>query len=332
MVDIVTALMNPKSYDEPTKKIRLMQTHISWIFLTGRYAYKVKKPVNFGFCNFSTLAKRKFFCYKELKINRQFSDMYLEVVPINQFNNDIKIKGKGKTIEYAVKMRELPQERMMCKLLEKNRVRKQTIEEIAKIVSEFHLKLKQNRRTKKYGSPRIIRYNFDENFNLVKKFIGITIDRKKFDFIKGKVYDFLEHNKKLFKERIIDGKIKDCHGDLHSENIFLSDKIYIFDAIEFNDRLKCGDVAKDVAFFLMDLDFHKKHGLVEIFLKKYLAHTKDKEMLRLLPLYKCYYAYVRGKINSLKSADERVSVEEKQESIKLAKKYFDLAFNYAKRL
>lgn len=332
MVDIVAALMNPRFYDIPVNKVRLMQTHMSWIFLTGEYAYKVKKPVNFGFCDFSTLAKRKFFCNREFEINRQFSDMYLEVVPINQFNGNIKIKGKGKTIEYAVKMKELPQERIMSRLLEKNKISRQTIEKIASIVSKFHLSLKQNKQVKKYGSLRIICYNFNENFNQVEKSIGITIDKEKFDFIKRKIYDFVRDNKKLFEKRILDKKIKDCHGDLHSGNIFITDKIYIFDAIDFNDRLRCGDVAKDVAFFIMDLDFHKRPDLSEVFIKKYLTHTNDTEILKLLPFYKCYYAFVRGKVISLKSVDKQISKKEKQESVTLAKKYFDLAFDYATRL
>jgi len=331
-MDIASAMMSPKSYDEPVKKIRLMQTHISWIFLTGRYAYKVKKPVNFSFCNFSTLPKRKFFCNREFEINRQFSDMYLKVVPINQFNGRIKINGKGKTIEYAVKMKELPQEKIMSRLLEKNKISRQTIEKIAGIVSKFHMKLRQNKEIKKYGSVRIIRYNFNENFNQVRKFIGITIAKEKFDFIKRKIDDFIKDNKKLFQKRILDRKIKECHGDLHSGNIFVLDKIYIFDAIDFNDRLRCGDVTKDIAFFTMDLDFHKRDDLAEIFLNKYLAHISDVEMLKLLPFYQCYYAFVRGKVIGLKSIDIQIPKKEKQESIELARKYFDLASEYAAKL
>lgn len=332
MTDIVSVLTNPKSYDEPVKKIRMIQTHISWIFLTGKYAYKVKKPVNFGFCNFSTLSRRKFFCNKELETNKQFSDIYLEVVPINQSGNIIEIKGKGTPIEYAVKMKELPQDRIMSKLLEENKINKQIIIDIAKIVSKFHLRLKQDSKTKKYGLLNTIRYNFNENFRQTEEFIGITIEKEKHGFIKRKILDFIKDNKRLFERRVLHKKIKNCHGDLHSGNMFVTDKIHIFDAIEFNDRLRCGDVAKDIAFFMMDMDFHGRSDFSEIFLEKYISYTNDMEMLKLLPFYKCYYAFVRGKVISMKLLDRKIDEKEKKKSISAARGYFDLAFEYSKRL
>src|SRR4030042_1438158 len=141
MVDIASLLMNPKVYDEIVKDVKMVQTHISWIFLTDKYVYKIKKPVHFPFLDFTTLEKRKFYCEKELELNRRLApDMYLEVVPINEFGGEIKINGRGETIEYAVKMRELPQENMMLKLLEKNKIGKDLIDRIAKKLIEFHSK------------------------------------------------------------------------------------------------------------------------------------------------------------------------------------------------
>ena len=136
MVDILEKMLDPSVYDEPTKQVTVIQTHISWVFMTGKYAYKIKKPVNFGFLDFTTLEKRKFFCEKELKINRRLApDMYMEVVPINDSGGEIKIKGAGETIEYAVKMKEIPQKFMMLRMLENGTLTNRTIERISKIVA-----------------------------------------------------------------------------------------------------------------------------------------------------------------------------------------------------
>ena len=330
MADIVDALLNPNAYDEAVKNIRLVQTHISWIFLTGKHVYKVKKPVNFGFLDFTTLQKRKLFCEKELELNKRLApDMYLEVVPINQSGGKIKIKGDGETIEYAVKMKELPQETMMSKLLERNDVNNRMIDRIAKIVSDFHSKTKKINRNDSFN---VIRFNWDECFSQTKPFINITIGKENFDYIESTIKKFMTNNKTIFERRINEGKIRECHGDLHSGNIFISDKIYIFDAIEFNDRFRFCDVASEVAFLTMDLDFQNKQDLSIQFIGKYIEYSKDHGIKKLLDFYKCYRAYVRGKVTSFKLNDKDVSKEEKLESENLAKKYFNLAFNYSKKL
>ncbi len=332
MVDVVFALMNPESYDESVKEVSMMQTHISWIFLTGRYAYKVKKPVNFGFLDFTSLEKRKFYCEKELELNRRLASyIYLEVVPINQFHGKIKMKGDGKAVEYALKMRELPQESIMLNLLEKDRVDDIIIGKIAKIIADFHSNT-EIKTINQFDSFKMTKFNWDENFIQIKPFIGRTIDRDRFVFVESKIKGFLLGNKTIFEKRNAEGRVKDGHGDLHSGNIFISDKIYIFDAIEFNERFRFGDVANEVAFLSMDLDFHNKGDLSNYFVEKYIEYSKDEELKKLLDFYKCYRAFVRGKVISFKLNEENISNDEKQESIKLAREYFDLAFDYATRL
>jgi len=326
MANISDALLDPNVYEEAVKDVRLVQTHISWIFLTGKHVYKVKKPVDFGFLDFTTLEKRKFFCEKELELNKRLApDMYLEVVPINQSGGKINIKGAGETIEYAVKMKELPQETMMLKMLEKWTVNNRRVERIAKIISDFHSKAK-------IIDHSYVKYVWDENFNQVRPFIGKTIDKNQFDFIEKTIQQFLINKKILFDKRIKEGKIRDCHGDLHSGNIFIADKIYIFDAIEFNEKFRYIDVASEVAFLSMDLDFHNREDLSKYFVEKYMEYSKDYEIKKLLDFYKCYRAYVRGKVNNFKLNDKNLSDKEKTESEKEAKKYFNLAFSYSKRL
>jgi aminoglycoside phosphotransferase family enzyme len=330
MEELIAAMMKPETYDEKVESIRLIQTHISWVFLTGNFAYKIKKPVNFGFADFSTLEKRKFFCDKELELNRRLcKDIYLEVVPITKSNDEIKIKGEGKTIDYAVKMRELPAECKMDRLLEKNEIDKKIIGELAKIISNFHSKAETNERISRYGSIENIKYVWDENFAQIVDFIGKTIDQNQFDFIKQKVNSFIESNKELFEKRISEGKIKDCHGDLHSGNIFVADKIYIFDCIEFNERYRCSDVILDIAFLTMDLDFHGVQELSNYFVEQYFSFSNNSELFKLLNFYECWRAYVRGKVISFKLNDSNIGEKEKDESEELAKKYFNLSYRYA---
>jgi uncharacterized protein len=329
MNNLIPALMKPDAYDEYVKNVRMVQTHISWIFLTGKYVYKIKKPVNFGFLNFTTLERRKVFCEKELELNKRLAeDMYLEVVPINQSNGKIKVKGPGEIIEYAVKMKEIGQEKMMSKQLEKNKVTLDTIEKISKILSDFHSRTKEINQKDTFD---VIKFNWNENFEQTKSFVDIVIENEKFDYIESTINKFLIDNKNLFEQRNNEGKIRECHGDLHSGNIFITDKIYIFDAIEFNERFRFSDVASEVAFLSMDLDFNKREDLADYFVKKYIEYSDDTKLSKLLNFYKSYRAFVRGKVISFKLNDKSVSEKEKNESKELAKKYFDLSFDYTKR-
>ena len=327
---IVEALMKPEAYDEDPGSIELLQTHISFVFLTRRFVYKVKKAVNFGFLDFTTLEKRRFFCEKELKLNRRLcGDMYLEVVPINKADV-VKIKGEGETVEYAVKMKRMPQKKIMSKLLEENKVNGKLVDRIAKIIAEFHSKAETNSRISEFGSLASIETNWKENFEQTEEYVGKTISPEDFKLIREKVEDFMKKSAPLFKKRMAENRVRDCHGDIHSGNIFVTDKIYIFDAIEFNERFRYSDVASDVAFLAMDLDFKGKTDLSNFFVEKYAEYSGDQEMTKLLPFYECYRACVRGKVVSFKLKDPNVRSKEKNTAKKEAKAYFKLASTYAK--
>lgn len=324
--------MKPIAYDERPNKIELVQTHISFVFLTKKYAYKVKKAVDFGFVDFTTLEKRRFFCEKELQLNQRLCrDMYLEVVPINKAEA-IKIKGAGETVEYAVKMIRIPQERMLSKLIERNEVDSQLIERIARIIAEFHLKAETNQQISYYGSLDMINVNWNENFNQTEEFIGKTITKENFELIYRKVKDFVKRKTPVFKKRIAESRIRDCHGDIHSGNIFIANKIYIFDAIEFNDRFRYSDVASDVAFLAMDLDFKERADLSDFLVDKYIEFSGDNGARELLTFYKCYRAYVRGKVISFKLNDPSIYNKEKEQAKTEASAYFKRATCYAKSL
>lgn len=329
---MLEALKKPEAYDSPVKEIRLIQTHISWVFLTGDFVYKIKKPVDFGFLDFTMLEKRLKFCKRELEINQMFSpEIYIDVLPVNKFDHIIKINGPGETIDYAIKMKQLPQENLMDRLLNKNLIETKTIDKIVDILMEFYSKTQTHSDPYSMGSIETVKFNWGENFKQVRPFLGKTINHKAFEAIERKVSEFMEKNSELFGKRLREGKIKWCHGDLHSGNIFVvDDKIYIFDAIEFNERFACSDVASDIAFLSMDLDFRHKKFLSDYFIKKYIEKSGDSEILKLLNFYKCYRAYVRGKVLGFRTDDPNIPDSEKKEAMDTAKIYFQLALEYAK--
>jgi aminoglycoside phosphotransferase family enzyme len=328
---VTEALMKPEAYDEDPSSIELVQTHISFVFLTRKFVYKVKKAVDFGFLDFTTLEKRRFFCEKELELNRRLcGDMYLEVVPINR-SNIIRIKGEGETVEYAVKMKRMPQERMMSRLLEESKVDNRLVDRIAKVIADFHSKAETNRRISKFGSLAIIETNWKENFEQTEEFVGKTISMKDFKLIHERISDFMKRSVPLFEKRIAEHRVRDCHGDIHSGNIFVTNGSYIFDAIEFNERFRYSDVAADVAFLAMDLDFRERPDLADFFVKTYIRYSGDQELMKLLTFYKCYRAYVRGKVVSFKLKDPNVRSKENNIARKEARAYFKLAAAYSKK-
>lgn len=329
---VVEALMKPEAYEEEVEQIELKQTHISFVFLTGNFVYKVKKAVDFGFLDFSTLEKRRFFCEKELELNRRLcGDMYLEVVPVNR-SDSIKINGEGEIVEYAVKMKRIPEEKIMTRLLEEGKVDRKLVDRMARIIAEFHLKAKTSKRISEFGSLPMIEKNWRENFEQSEEFIGETIPKESYQLICTRIGEFMKGNAAFFAKRVAEKRIRECHGDIHSGNIFVADRIYIFDAIEFNERFRFCDVASDIAFLAMDLDFKDRSDLSKFFVERYINYSGDRELEKLLSFYKCYRAYVRGKVVSFKLKDPSVDKEEKSAAKKEAKAYFELAADYARQL
>ncbi len=329
--EVIEAMKKPDTYDEPVNHIDMIQTHISWVFLTGKYAYKIKKPVDFGFLDFSTLDKRKMFCNKELGINKLFSpDLYLGVLPVNRFNHDLKINGPGETVEVLIKMKQLPQDRLMDVLLERNEIGNEVIDQIIDILEKFYSKTTAFRDPWSQGGIDTVKFNWNENFKQTSKYIGILLERKEFNEIKSKVEMFMKGKKEMIQKRQRDGFVKWCHGDLHSGNIFVTDKVNIFDAIEFNERFAISDVANDIAFLAMDLDFRGKKNLADHFVNKYIEKSGDTDLTTLLGFYMCYRAYVRGKVTGFRLDDQNISNEEKEKARRIAKRYFEYAYQYSK--
>jgi aminoglycoside phosphotransferase family enzyme len=325
----VRALLESQAYPHKPQKIELVQTQMSFIFLTGEYVYKIKKPVNLGYLDYTTLEKRHFFCHQELELNRRLCPAaYLAVVPIVWEKSELRIEGPGKAIEYAVKMRQLPQDHMMDVLLPRGQVTPEMVARVAEKLVGFHQKAETNQKIAAFGRLDVIRQNTDENFAQTEKYIGLTIFRAKYERIKGYTDDFIESNASLFDKRVREGKIRDCHGDLHAAHICFTDDICIYDCIEFNDRFRYSDVASEVAFLAMDLDRYRQAGLSRHLVNTYVELSRDEELLKLLDFYKCYRAYVRGKVESFKLNDPYIPEEEKAKVLTAARSYFQLAESY----
>lgn len=320
------------SFSFPVKELKVVQTHISYVFITDKWVYKIKKPVDFGFLDFTTLEKRRYFCEKEVELNRRLCpDLYLGVVSITKEGEVFKVEGKGEPVEYAVKMKRLPEEGMMVKLLKEKRITERHIDLIIETLVSFYKEAQTGEKVNYYGSLEVISYNTEENFSQTLGFVGKALSEDKYNFIVNYTRSFIKEKEKLFEKRIQKGFIREGHGDLYSANICFENfkRVYIFDCIEFNERFRCGDVCSDIAFLAMDLDFNRYRHLSNYFVEGYLKKSGDFELLQLLNFYKCYRAYVRGKIGCFTFASSEVPEREREEALRRAQEYFDLAYLYA---
>jgi len=323
------ALLNPEAYPHNPRKIELVQTQMSFVFLTGDYVYKVKKPVDLGYLDYTTLEQRHFFCNQELELNRRLCpDAYLAVVPIVEEKDELRIEGQGKAIEYAVKMKQLPHNRMMDVLLPQGQVTREMIARVAERLVSFHQKAETNQRIAAFGKLDVIRQNTDENFAQTEKYVGISIAPAEYSRIKNYTEDFMQSNASLFDKRLKEGRVRDCHGDLHAAHICFIDGICIYDCIEFNERFRYSDVASEIAFLAMDLDRYQQAALSQHLVNTYVELSNDEGLLKLLNFYKCYRAYVRGKVESFELDDPYIPGEEKAKVLTDAQGYFQLAESY----
>jgi aminoglycoside phosphotransferase family enzyme len=329
MPELIQALFDPGAYPHHPRKIELMQTQMSYVFLTDDYVYKIKKPVDFGFLDYTTLEKRRLYCQKEIELNRRLCpDAYLDVVTVTSDNGRIAIGGKGKVEEYAVEMRRLPREAMMDILLPQNKVTPEMLAKVAALLSEFHRKAATGGDIDEFGGIDTVFQNTNENFTQTEKYIGTTVTSETHRRLKNWNENFIKTNEALFHKRVAEGRIRDCHGDLHAAHICFHNGICIYDCIEFNDRFRYCDVASEVAFLAMDLDHYGYSGLSDSFIDSYVRESGDGELKKLLNFYKCYRACVRAKVGCFQYADPYIKAAEKTGILENTKSYFKLAESY----
>lgn len=327
------SLLKPDAYPEETTSVELVQTHVSFIFLTDRHAYKIKKPVDFGFLNFSTIDRRRFYCNEEVRLNRRLCpDMYEGVVELRETPTGAAFHGTGAVIDYAVKMKRLPAELMLDRLVDTGRVTASTLREVAAVIAEFHKKAETSPAIAEYGRLERIMFNWQENFEQTVIFENMTLPAYDRELIRSWVVEFAAANEDLFQKRVDEGFIRECDGDIHLENICLDeDAVHIFDCIEFNDRFRCCDTAADIAFLLMDLDFHGRHDLSDDVIDEYIVRTGDHGLVDLVDFYKIYRAFVRGKVESFRLNDSGISPEDQALARQRAVRYFRLVRGYMER-
>lgn len=346
--DLLDFLSRPASYPHRPESVDVIQTHASYVALAGPYVFKVKKPVDLGFLDFSTLEKRRHFCQEEVRLNRRLcARIYEGVVPIYLQDGRMRIgeiRGdardpkvgqegdhgeSGEVVEYAVKMHRLQDGRFLTDLTTEDAY-VELLDPVIDVLATFYLNQQPRPEVTYWGHADRFRISTDENFRQTWEFVGGLIPRPTYDAIRTYTERFVEINDRLFKRRCRDGYILDCHGDLRAEHIHLSSEgVCIYDCIEFNERFRYVDVANDVAFLSMDLDFLDRPLWARYVIDRIAERTDDLELSRLADFYKCYRAFVRGKVECMRAAEAEVSLSEREESRERARRYYQLALRYA---
>ncbi len=333
--DLISALQQKGAYDHPVDDISLRETHISWVFLTGQYAYKLKKPVDFGFLDFSTLEKRKHYCEEEVRLNGRLAPhLYLGVVPICGDTSTPRINGQGPVIEYAVKMRQFDTSQEFDELLARDELTKEHIDETAKVLAEFHANIAVADEQSPFGTPEAIQQPVLENFEHIGQLGEDWLSQHQLKKPLAQLHQW--SNKKYhqfertLQERKKNGFVRECHGDLHLRNIVIYEgHVTPFDCIEFNPNLGWIDVMSELAFLLMDIEDHNRFDLSRRLLNNYLEITGDYAGLSVLHFYKTYRAMVRAKVAGLQllqstnnsGAENESPIQEIDNYIKLACRY-----------
>jgi len=329
---VIQQMMQPSFYPHSVQEpIQLIQTHISYVLLTGEYAYKLKKPINFGFLDFSTLEQRHHFCLEELRLNeRGAPGIYLEVLPISQAGEHLELGNDQQPVEYTLRMRQFPQETLLDRMFDQGKLTEELLVELAKAIATFHANSPTNDYIRKFGEVSQVRQAFDENYEQTERYIGTAQTQKQFDETKAYTDRFFHEQQNLFVSRMQQNKIRECHGDLHLGNIsFWQNKLFLFDCIEFNEPFRFVDVMYDVAYIVMDMAVRQRPDLGALFLNTYVEQTGDWEGLRVLPIYISRQTYVRAKINSFLLDDPAVPEAAKQKAQETAALYYRLAWENA---
>lgn len=324
---LIHALQDPLLYDHPVEQFSLIETHISWVILTGSFAYKIKKPVNLGFVDFSTLEKRHFYCREELRLNRRFApNLYLDVVAVSGSHKQPSLEKKSGIIEYMVKMREFPQQNLLNNYASDHHLLPDHINSLAEVVADFHRIAQTANSDSLFGSVGTITEWTEENFEKIEEKYPKKALPKNFESLKK--WCISSSNQRLTNmiKRQANGFVRECHGDLHLGNIaFIDGRITPFDCIEFNPKLRWIDTISEIAFVAMDLCAHGYAEYAWQFINRYLQINGDYAGIALLRYYFVYRAMVRAKVEALRMTQENSFSGPDRKSLQKVKRYLDLA-------
>jgi hypothetical protein len=330
--NLVRALQHPLVYDHPVGRITVLETHISWVILTGEYAYKIKKAVNFGFLDFSTLEKRHFYCQEELRLNRRFAaGLYLDVVAITGSLEQPSLNGAGDALEYAVRMRQFPQEGLLSSIASHKALTPSCVDDMIELVARMHGSVGHAAEDTDFGVPADIHHWVVENFEYIRPALTDSLHKVQLDRLERWCQEEYQDRKSLFQTRKQAGFVRECHGDLHLGNLALiNGRITPFDCIEFNPQLRWIDIMSEAAFLMMDVEDRGYSGLAYRFLNGYLQRTGDYDGVRLLRYYLVYRALVRAKVAvlrlgqaDLEPAGETAAWKEFESYMQLARQYVE---------
>ncbi|MGD9248140.1 MAG: AAA family ATPase [Desulfobacteraceae bacterium] len=328
------AMSSPDFYPHPVQSVTEKETHISKVFLTGEVVYKIKKAVDLGFLDFSSVTKRQQCCEQEVSLNRRLAQgVYLGVVPITHCGGRFRLYGPGEAVEHAVRMRQLPDHQSLAAKIQRGVVTVAQIEALAHRLTDFFEQQGSTGPEMAAACRDHVRSACEENFRQTRSVIGDVLDPEQYRAVRSATRLFLDHQKALFDARSESGKIYDGHGDLRTGHIYFDDsgKFRIIDCIEFNSRLRHIDIASDLAFLAMDLDASKAPKLGDALLKVYVRRTADRQAYALIPFYKCYRAMVRCKVNCIHLKKRTIGKSAAMDARERAALYLALAERYAQQ-
>ncbi len=329
---IFHAMSRPDFYPHPVSGVEIRDTHISKVFLTGEYVYKIKKAVKYEFLDYLSLKQRKHFCLQEIELNRRMApDVYLDVVTVTCDNNQYCLNGSGHPVEYAVLMRQLQEERSMRQLLRQKKIVSSAIEDLAHRLVEFYESAASGPTIEPYGSIETIRENCEGNFRTLLEIAAGSYDDHQFQIVRAATRSFLLRRSAIFDARRRAGRIRDCHGDLRCGHIYFDDGIQVIDCIEFNDRFRYSDVACDLAYLITDLEHEGFPQVAKNILDAYVRFSGDNDVYILLDFYKCYRAMVKSKIGFIDSQRALTTIYQVNRLEVEARKFLSLAYSYAIR-
>nr|WP_245399802.1 bifunctional aminoglycoside phosphotransferase/ATP-binding protein [Atopomonas sediminilitoris] len=327
---LLQALQNPALYPHPVEAFTLIETHISWVLLTGPFAYKIKKPVDFGFLNFTALADREHFCREELRLNQRLTqDLYLDVLPITGSSDAPELGGNGEAFEFVLKMKQFPQAQLLDRLLAAEQLTSQHITQLAEQIARFHLNTPHVPADQPFGSPDVVMEPVRQNFEQVRGFLEAPADLRQLEQLAAWAEDSFTRLQPVLAARKANGFVRECHGDIHLANAAVIDgQVALFDCIEFNQPFRCTDVMADIAFLIMDLQDRQQHAAANSLLSQYLEITGDYAGLAVLPFYTAYRAMVRAKI-ALFGLAHAANDAERAQGFARYRSYANLAESYS---
>lgn len=322
-------LARPEAYPAPRPTtVRLVTTHISWVFITDHDVWKLKRPVDYGFVDYTTLERRRHFCHEEVRVNSRLApSVYRDVVPVGLDEGRHAFTGGGTIVDYAVRMRRLAETANAESLLRHGQL---THEHLARLAGRLAAFYAASGPAGSGGSREVVRANVEENFEQVRPFVGRFVDGKTFDAVKAWQLGCLERDATVFEARQEQGRIRDGHGDLRLEHVYFEgSEIVVIDAIEFNERFRIADVAADVAFLAMELDARGRPELAASFLADFARESSDYDLYGVVDFYLSYRAWVRGKVAGFLAADQSTDPEKARRKAQEAARLFALARVYS---